>query len=343
MAVPRHLLVSNESASFQHIMCRCVRRAWLCGYDAASGRSFEHRREWIRRRIVQLSQLFAIDTYAYAVMANHYHIVVYVDPQRVNAWGDEEVVRRWLMVCPPRWLKSLPTDEMEGHPVFEKHVQAVLAERELVAMYRERLGNLGWFMRFLNEYVARRANAEDEVTGRFWEARYRSQELLDEAAVLACMAYVDLNPLRAGIAELPETSDYTSIQARIQSRNDVASGPARIEKCLGGGGLRPVSDSGGVVDFPLSAIDEDHYLELVDWTGRSIRDDKPVAIPSSVAPILERLRVKRESWPSHVQRFGKRFKLAAGHWETLKAHAKVLGRQWLQGISGAKAMYEVRQ
>jgi hypothetical protein len=88
-------------------------------------------------------------------------------------------------------------------------------------------------MRVLNENIAREANQEDNCTGRFWAVlriltptalvasmhignRFKSQAILDESALAACMAYIDLNPIRVGLAKTPEASTHTSIQKRIK-------------------------------------------------------------------------------------------------------------------------------
>ncbi|AHF05104.1 hypothetical protein MARPU_15575 [Marichromatium purpuratum 984] len=212
MTRPRASLVSLSDTPWYHVVTRCVRRAYLCGFDRLTGRSFEHRRGWVELRLRQLAGVFAIDVAAYAVMSNHVHLVVRLDAERASQWSDEEVLRRWrcLFRGPVVVKRFLSPATRAGMTEAELEVIA-----GLIATYRARLADLSWFMRVLNESIARAANREDGVRGRFWEGRFRSQAILDETALLAVMAYVDLNPIRAGIAETPEASAHTGIAARI--------------------------------------------------------------------------------------------------------------------------------
>jgi REP element-mobilizing transposase RayT len=207
MATPGSLLVDPATSGVFHCVARCVRRAFLCGLDAYSGQNYEHRRGWVRERLRELAGLFAIEVHSYAVMSDHLHVVLRTLPGRAGAWGDGEVARRWLWLFPGKGGRS-------GQPPEESAIEALCQDRERLATCRARLADLSWFMRALNEPIARRANREDRCTGRFWEGRFKCQKLDDGGAVLACMAYVDLDPVRAGIAATPEESDFTTAQDR---------------------------------------------------------------------------------------------------------------------------------
>ncbi len=211
MTFPRSMLVSLDDTAWYHCVSRCVRRAFLCGEDRLTGKNFDHRRAWIAQRIKELAGVFAIDVAAYAVMSNHYHLVAHIDEARARGWDTEETLTRWTQIFtgPLLVARYLSPARTEMDPAEIAQVE------EMAATYRSRLHDLSWFMRILNESLARQANAEDGCTGRFWEGRFKSQALLDEQALLAAMAYVDLNPVRAGIAGSLETSDYTSIQERL--------------------------------------------------------------------------------------------------------------------------------
>lgn len=188
MTQPRRQLVSRVDTPYYHCVSRCVRRAFLCGTDSTTGQCYEHRRPWVEDRMRLLSSLFAIDICSYTVMSNHYHIVVKLNS--TQDWSDHEVLQRWLIlhkgpVLVQRYRSGEALSQVERNAVSD-----------IIQVWRHRLQDLSWFMKCLNEPIARTANAEDGCTGHFWESRFKSQALLSEEALLSCMAYVDLNPIR---------------------------------------------------------------------------------------------------------------------------------------------------
>jgi REP element-mobilizing transposase RayT len=321
----RKSLLSLEDTPYYHVVARCVRRAWLWGFDEYAGKDYSHRKEWVLERLQVLTQIFAIEICAYAIMSNHYHLVVYVDAARARHWSDVEVMGRW------RKLFRLP-ELVQRYRDREcitaaEHEQA----KELIAKWRARLHDVSWFMRALNEYLARRANAEDECKGRFWEGRFKSQALLDEAGLLTAMAYVDLNPVRAGIAGTPEESEFTSIYARIQRY-----GRRRVESLLRTPRLRNFRDEGsaGVLPFKFKA-----YLELVDWSSRGIRPDKRGHIDDRLPSILTRLSIDVDAW-QEAMRPGKHcFGRALGRLDRLRLHARRLRQAWIRGQRNCGRLY----
>jgi len=218
MATPRSLVVDPSKSGVFHCVSRCVRRAFLCGRDFYSGRDYEHRRGWVRERLKELAGLFGVEICSYNVMSNHLHVVVRTRPDRVAEWADEEVARRWLQLFPGPGKAHRRDAQGRLRPPEEADIRELCRDSGKLAVRRARLANLSWFMRCLNEPIARRANEEDDCTGRFWEGRFKCEKLDDEGALLACMSYVDLNPVRAGIAATPEESDFTSVQDRIAAR-----------------------------------------------------------------------------------------------------------------------------
>lgn len=240
MPQPRYRLVDTQTTPYYHCVSRCVRRAFLCGYDRSSRKNFDHRKQWILDRIKLLSSVFAIDVCAYAIMSNHVHLVPHVDTNRARHWSADEVMDRWL--------------ELFTGPVVVHRYRAGMAltalEREAlnsrVETWRTRLSDLSWYMRCLNETIARMANQEDHCTGRFWEGRFRSQALLDEAALVSCMAYVDLNPIRAKQCVTLQQSEFTSIQERLwefarKQKTSRSSWLAPMaSKTMGGTGVLPI-------------------------------------------------------------------------------------------------------
>jgi hypothetical protein len=200
---------------------------------------------------------------------------------------------------------------------------------ETIEQYRLRLYDISWLMRDLNEYIAREANKEDGCTGRFWEGRFKSQALLDESAVLACMAYVDLNPIRAKMANTPETSNHTSIQKRTLAIKHEQRQPGVLMPFVG----NPRQDMPNGIAFSLK-----DYCELVDNTGRCIREDKAGHIEHSHSPILERIGLSSEQWLCLTTEFEKHFCYAAGAEQMMqqfKVHTK---HQRIRGMGKAKVL-----
>jgi REP element-mobilizing transposase RayT len=317
----------------------------LCGDDPLTGINYDHRKAWLEDRLRFLAGLFGIDVLNFAILSNHFHLVLRNRPDVVARWSDAEVAVRWLRLCPLRKSPEGPADPTAAE------VECVCRDVRRLAVLRRRLSDISWFMRMIAEPIARRANPEDRVSGRFWQGRFRAVKLCDEAAVLACAVYVDLNPIRAGLAETPEASDFTSVQRRIESlgsagnaadRPDAwlapvpaeesgsleesapqgetapregtvepragnlgAAGTTRAAKPLSGSLSARASDSGYL---PLSLAD---YLELVEWTGRQIVRGRG-RIAEHVPPLPARLGIAPSDWLPLVTGFGRLFHRVAG-------------------------------
>ena len=304
MTRPRNTQVCIETTPYYHVVSRCVRRSFLCGVDRSSGRNYEHRRPWIEDRIRILSSIFSVDICSFAVMSNHYHIVLKLCPDQAESWSAHEVLTRWTSIHNGPTLVRKYIDDQNLSPIELKTVS------DFVDEYRKRLADLSWFMKSLNEPIARQANKEDECTGHFWESRFKSQALLSEEALLSAMCYVDLNPVRAGIASTPESSDYTSIQERIKPKFDAEKAVA--EQMEHGTlmsfdlGIKPLlpfenaitNDSQCGILFTFA-----DYLELVDFTGRAEVANKRGAIGQQLPPILKRLNLPADKWLQNARHF----------------------------------------
>lgn len=333
--------ISLDATTYYHCISRCVRRQYLCGEDPLTGKDFSHRRDWIRGRIFELSEIFAIQICSYVVMSNHVHLIICVDQQQALAWDDPEVARRWLALFGGT---PLTRSFVAGEKLSDAQLSAVSS---LIKKYRGRLFSISWFMRCLNEPIARWANAEDNVTGRFWEGRFKSQALLDEASVIAAMAYVDLNPIRAAMAQTPEGSDYTSIQQRIleQDSKIAAKDESALEKLpedlrAAIGRLMPFADQ--AADEPERAIpyESRDYLELVDWSGRAIIEGKRGSIPANLPPILDRLNIDPDNYIRFINRTQKhRFHSVIGAVDTMRELASEFGQTFLKGQTAAAALF----
>ena len=314
MTQARSQLIPPGTGGSFHCVQRCVRRAFLCGVDQYSGRSFEHRKAWVEARIRILAECFAVAVHAYAMMSNHLHVVVEIDPARIAGWSDEDVVERWIRLFPPR----------EDNDVARSHKRMqLMSNPERMEVIRTRLGSLSWFMRCLAEPIARRANREDGCTGRFWEGRFKSQWLCDERALLAAMAYVDLNPIRAGTAKSLQQSRHTSAEQRIEN--------AKGDRNVLSQRMRPIAWT-SVHSVPLTTAE---YLHLLEWTGRQIVPGKRGRIRDDTPSALQAFESRPERWAIRVKAVGSGYWRVIGEVDDMVEIAKRLGQAWLKGVGFA--------
>jgi len=359
----RSALVSLADTPWCHVVSRCVRRAFLCGKDHYTGRCFEHRRGWIVDRIKQLSAVFAIDVAAYAVMSNHYHLVVRVDAERAASWTRGEVLQRWTQLFDgPPAVRTFLAGRGDTLDAATLHAIDEIAEK-----YRARLHDLSWFMRMLNESIARQANAEDEVTGRFWEGRFKNQALLDEQAILSAMTYVDLNPIRAQMADTPERSEFTSVAERI---GELTRAPSAISATTTSPAVSPLaatpaagapdSTAGPYCETKLASLPKqplmpfdatgrlraaipfalDDYLELIETAGRCVRSGKRGAIPIQTPKLLDRLGITPDQFITCATNLMRQFGSAVGAPANLLQLCAARQIKYLRGMAAARGMFE---
>ena len=276
-----------------------------------------HRKKWIEDRLRELVGIFSVECAGFALMDNHLHVLLRLDSARANGWSDAEVVRRWFQLFPLRDITG------KALPITEARVLQFVAHTDWVAKVRTRLADLSWFMKCLKEPLARLANREDGCTGAFWEGRFKSVAVLDEESLLATAAYIDINPVAAGVAPTPEAAVHTSLRTRLDHcqangtvetlRDDLSTltrNPSQEAELW----LMPVDDDrpyGGDRTGLIAGCTLSCYLRLVDATSRMIRDGK-ASLEADMAPIFQRLGVDQVTLEATVTKlFGPRERIAS--------------------------------
>ena len=341
MTLPRRQLVDLSVTRYYHCISRCVRGAALCGEGA------EHRKQWIEDRLEKLAGAFAVAVCGFAVMDSHLHVLVRLDPRVADGWSDEDVLRRWISVYPPLDLA------LDDPAIVQMWLDHQLKNVDRTAEIRKRLSNLGWFMKALKEPLSRMANREDDCHGAFWESRYKSIAVLDEEALLATCAYIDLNPVAAGIAPVPETSQHTSIRQRVQHAR--RRGKLSVLKAAAKGSVAGSRAAGDLEsdhwlcpldDRPKSAASSREgmlpgfslgsYLLLVDYTSRLCREGK-ARLSQQVASILDRLGTSADIWNHRITRLFAKARLTGSHFASDRAKLREIaahrGRHHLDNVA----------
>lgn len=339
MTTARKFVVDPNVTPFYHCISRCVRRALLCG-DTHS-----YRKRWIESRLEELAALFAIDVCGFAIMDNHLHVLLHLNLQQAQAWSGEDIARRWLALCPPRGIDGKPLVLTKQWIIDRTQDAAWIAET------RRRLCDLGWFMKFLKEPIARRANKEDGCTGAFWEGRFKSIAILDEASLLATCAYIDLNPVAAGVAAIPEKSPHTSVKSRVEH----CAKQGKLDKLREGSPyvskvqlekdhwLFPIEDkrdpNGSGLAGMLHGISLTGYLQLVDWTSRLVRPGK-ARVSTEAPPLLTRLGIDAQGWQTTLERLLSNTKRVGSYFggdTRLAEIATKQGRRFVKNVAGRQS------
>ncbi len=305
MAIARSKLVDVSVARWYHCVSRCVRKAFLLGEGDGN------RKQWLENRLEELGQIFAVALGGFSLMDNHLHVLLRLDPAVARTWSDDEVVRRWGRLFPPRDKSRQPI------PLPEQWIQERLDDAPWIAKTRERLQSLSWFMKCLKEPLSRLANRQDKTRGAFFEGRFKSVAVVDDESLLRICVYIDLNPVAAQVAETPEESDYTSIKQRVdhvkaQGRTAelAAAQGGSVAGSRAAAGLEeslwlcPIEDRRGLDSnregmmqgFPLGS-----YVNLVEYTGRLFRQGK-ASISEELAGIFERLGLSAQRWQHGMEK-----------------------------------------
>ncbi|MFO0179903.1 MAG: transposase [Planctomyces sp.] len=361
-------IFAADEVAVVHVMNRTVRRCFLLGHDPVSCRNYEHRKVWIDEQLVHQARHFGIDLLCQAIMSNHLHLVLRSRPDVVQEWSDEEVARRWLMLCPER----RDEDRRPMEPT-EFEINRIVNNKGKLASLRSRLSDISWWMRLLCQHIAQRANREDGEVGKFWQARYRAVRLLDEIAILSCAAYVDLNPIRAAMAQTISKSDFTSAQKRsrglaLQSQKDIqpepalpdglsGTTPAAVRKCQvaavdlrsaqhlapvelnerngqpGPDGNRDGVRCSNKGFLPMSTA---QYLSLLEWTTRQQRVTEACRKPKQIRRLFKRLGISAKVWSELVRNFGRLFSIVAGKPAVVDSHRSRSGVHRYRALPAAR-------
>ncbi len=324
-----------------HVWNRCVRQARLCGIDPVTGIDREYRKQWSRQRLEHLAGIFAIEVLTYAILENHTHQVLRSRPDVARRWTPETIARRWLSITPKYDRRTGKVLEPTA-----KAIQAIVNDVKLVEKLRHRLSDVSWWMRYYAQHIAVRANREDDTKGHFWEQRFMAHVLIDEEAILKCMLYVDLNLVRAGIADSIEDSDYTGAKDRLDDLRIHLATEGTLEMRMEYGSetlqwerldpkisgwlspieidtTRPQGVDEQATPSPESTevrparrasnrgvfrISLPKYLLLLDLVGRERRKDATGFIPPTTVSVLEQLSIEPTGFIESVLMFGRRFR-----------------------------------
>lgn len=314
----RRDVIDESEVGAYHVYSRTVRRSFLLGKDPRTGQDYRHRKDLLLKRLALLLEVFAIDCLDSAVLDTHFHLILRNRPDLVAQWSDQEVAERWLRLNRAELdLRPPPSaDEIAG----------LMADAAALAKARQRLSSISWLMAYLKEPLARVFNFEDDTDGHFWAARFGCVRLTTETSLLACSLYVAMNPVRAGMAKSVETSEYTSLHARLLDRQ--SGDPERPRSGflaavhVDGDGYAGAAVRRRPSDQGYLGLTFDEYVELVDSLIQRERAERAGQFEATFPPVLARLGITRPEWEATLRLTSRRFMRTIERSRKLRAEAR---------------------
>lgn len=327
MTKPRKYQIDLDRTTIYHIVCTCVRHAWLCGYDTKNNKSYEYRRRRIVARMHTLASIFFIDLLEHNVLSNHYHIIIDVMKKRAQKASRAEVVRRYYAISNAQRYPAAKK-WFEGQMLSETEYEQAMRDIEF---FRERLCSISWFMQNLNQPIALEANQEEGMQScSFWDKRYYSQGIYSQHQKLKCMIYVALNTVHAGIDSKPEQAPYSGLFERInhqltdsQTLYELGMPDFKTNRLdqynLPVDALQPFIDNQSSDDDRGIEFSFYDYCELVDATARIKREDKSHYLDPKAQSIFQRLNMDSRYWLDEINYFEPKY-FARGQIQRAKKH-----------------------
>lgn len=324
MTQARYRQICLGETSYYHCSSQCVSNAYLCGNDPASIKNYDHRRKWMTDKLAQLSRMFAIKVCSYAILHNRYSLVVCVNQNVAKSLSDQDVVARWSICFKvPQVVKSV----LEGKSINnEDYIKAHC----LIDTWRHRLSDLSWFMRLLNECIARRANSEDGCKGKFWKGRYKSQALLDDAALIACMSYIDMLPECSRQESMGDTQGVSSLSYHTCGiKKPERSEPLKLQ-------LAPFKRNNESFSLPCTYHE---YKNLIIWTKQALITKRKWYVPGQCRTFLNNIGINANIWLDFVSHYHRFFNQAVGSYGNMRKLSVKQGKRHLRGMLAAKKLY----
>lgn len=350
----RSSLINPDEINIVHAVAKTVRNLFLIGEDFSTNSDYSHRKDWVFSIMEFQASLMAVDILDFAIMSNHLHFVLRSRPDIVKAFDDQEVARRWLTLCPRSRRRTIVDGKAVyvPNPPSPEQIAELANNKDEIKKIRQQLSSISWWMRLLCQKVAQRANYEDGISmGHFFKGRFHATLINDEPHLLGCSVYVDLNAIKAAMAETLDGYEYVSASVRIaqirlrmmakhqaqlkaqeqQSQDDSESADTSVPKPEGPPAKLPRTDFLSPIklrhpshipelhtdghrcsDKGFLDLTDTQYIDLLEWCITNKILDRRREVPDKLPACLETRGVTPDLWVTQVRDFDTLYRYEAG-------------------------------